>query len=262
MMALVAGSGLRVREGLMRVTSFGFRFAAPRLALVASLGVLSAFSAGASVQAQPAPTAGQAPPAFSPAPMVATVSPAERAARRALEDRLAALGRAFHGEVGVAVRDINSDYVASWNGNRLFPQQSVSKFWVALTAFDAVDKGRLSLDKSVTLRRSDLTLFSQPIAQQVGANGYTTTIEDLLRRAITRSDNTANDFVLWQAGGPTAVRRLIARADIPGVRFGPGERLLQSHIAGVTWNQAYSVRVWSMIESMRRVDCGDRISPR
>jgi beta-lactamase class A len=199
------------------------------------LAVAAMLSIGAS-----APGSGAASPASSQGGYGA-VSPAERAARRTLEERVEALGRAFNGSVGIAVRDVDSGYVASWNGSKLFPQQSVSKFWVALTAFDAMDNGRLRLDQSVTLRRSDLTLFSQPIAQQVGANGFTTTIRDLLQRAITRSDNTANDFVLWQAGGPEAVRRLIARENIAGVRFGPGERKLQSHIAGVTWNQAYSV---------------------
>jgi beta-lactamase class A len=90
--------------------------------------------------------------------------------------------------------------------------------------------------------RDDLTLFSQPIAQQIGADGFTTTIRDLMTRAITRSDNTANDFLLWQAGGPEAVRSFISRSGIEGVRFGPGERLLQSQIAGVRWNQAMARR--------------------
>ncbi len=186
-----------------------------------------------------------APLAFSAAPVSAqrpAVSQTERAARAALEERLNALGRAFNGQVGLAVRDVDTGYVAAWNGTRLFPQQSVSKFWVQLTALDAVDRGRLSLDRQVTLRSQDLTLFSQPIAAQIGGNGYSTTIRDLMHRAITRSDNTANDFVLWQAGGPEAVRAFLARNNIDGVRFGPGERLLQSGIGGVTWNQAMSRR--------------------
>jgi beta-lactamase class A len=107
---------------------------------------------------------------------------------------------------------------------------------------DAVDRGRLRLDQPVTVKADDLTLFSQPIAAQVGAAGYKTTIRDLMHRAITRSDNTANDVVLWQAGGPAAVREFISKRGIQGVRFGPGERLLQSGIAGVTWNQALSRR--------------------
>lgn len=159
----------------------------------------------------------------------------------ALQERIAELGRAFPGEVGIAVRDIETGALAQWNGNRLFPQQSVSKFWVALTAFDAIDRGRLSLDRRVTVRRDDLTLFHQPIRALVGANGFTTTLEDLLERAITQSDCTANDVVLWQAGGPTAVRAFLAGRDIDGVRFGPGERLMQSGIAGVTWNQSMSI---------------------
>lgn len=189
-------------------------------------------------------------PAAATAPLAGTaaqsgfgsVSPAERAARRVLEERITKLGRDFPGRVGIAVRDVETDYAASWRGDRLFPQQSVSKFWVQLTAMDAVDRGRLELDRAVTVKPADLTLFSQPIAAQVDANGFKTTIRDLMHRAITRSDNTANDFVLWQAGGPVAVREFIRKSGIEGVRFGPGERLLQSGIAGVTWNQAMSRR--------------------
>ena len=188
--------------------------------------------------AQPRTTA---QPAFATRPSDRNVSETEQAARRALQERVTALGRSFQGLVGIAVRDVDTDYVASWNGNRLFPQQSVSKFWVALTAFDAIDRGRLSLDKQVTVRREDLTLFHQPIRALVDANGFTTTIEDLLTRAITQSDCTANDVVLWQAGGPNAVRAFLARQDLSGVRFGPGERLMQSAIAGVTWNQSMSI---------------------
>jgi beta-lactamase class A len=121
------------------------------------------------------------------------------------------------------------------------PQQSVSKFWVALTAFARADAGELDLSQRVTIRREDLTLFHQPIAAQVGANGFTTTLEDLIFRALTTSDNTCNDAVLRSAGGPTAVRAMLTRNRIEGVRFGPGERLMQSQIAGLQWSPSYSV---------------------
>ena len=44
---------------------------------------------------------------------------------------------AFAGEVGIAVREVDTGWTTSWNGDRYFPQQSVSKFWVAITAFAA-----------------------------------------------------------------------------------------------------------------------------
>lgn len=166
---------------------------------------------------------------------------ADSRAQRLLEARIAQLGRAFPGEVGIAVREVDSDWTASWNGGRLFPQQSVSKFWVAITALAGVDSGALRLDQPVTIRRQDLTLFHQPIAARVGPNGYTTTLENLIFRAITQSDNTCNDAVLRAAGGPRAVRQTLARLNLEGVRFGPGERLMQSQIAGLQWQPSYSV---------------------
>ncbi len=168
---------------------------------------------------------------------------AESGAQRALASRIRELGRTFPGEVGIAVREIDDGgaLMASWNGTRFFPQQSVSKFWVAITALQRVDAGQLDLDRRVTITRADLTLFNQPIAAQIGPNGYTTTLGNLLHRAITQSDNTCNDIVLRHAGGPAAVRAMLARNRLDGIRFGPGERLLQAGIAGMQWNNAFSV---------------------
>jgi len=193
------------------------------------LGMAALVLAGCISQAQSA----QLPE--RPAPL------ANLSAQRILEARVHELGRNFAGEVGIAVREVDSDWTTSWNGERYFPQQSVSKFWVALTAFARADAGRLDLAREVTVRREDLTLFNQPIAQQIGPNGYVTTLENLIFRALTQSDNTCNDIVLRHAGGPDAVRSLIAHHSIDGIRFGPGERAMQSQIAGLQWSPAYSV---------------------
>jgi len=165
----------------------------------------------------------------------------ESAAHRILEARVRELGRAFQGEVGIAVRDVETGWTASWHGDRYYPQQSVSKFWVAITALQRADAGELDLDRSVTITRRDLTLFHQPIAAEIGPNGYTTTLGDLMFRAVTQSDNTCNDIVLRHAGGPAAVRAMLERNRLDGVRFGPGERLMQSQIAGLQWSPSYSV---------------------
>ena len=152
------------------------------------------------------------------------------------------LGQSFNGKVGIAVRRIGSDWTVAWNGNALFPQQSVSKLWVSMTFLDAVDRGRLRLTDTTTITRNDLTLFHQPTAALVAQNGgWTTSYSDLMRRAMTQSDNTANDTLLRAVGGPEAVRGFLARRMIKDIRFGPGERLLQSATAGLDWRQDYSV---------------------
>ena len=178
------------------------------------------------------------------------------AAQRILDSRIRELARAFDGEVGIAVRDVETGWATSWNGERYFPQQSVSKFWVALTAFSQIDAGMLRPEQSVTIRREDLTLFHQPVAAQIGPNGYTATLDTLIFRAITQSDNTCNDAILRTAGGPGSVRAMLTRNRLDGVRFGPGERLLQSGIAGMQWNQAFSVG--RNFEAARRAVPADR----
>ena len=56
-----------------------------------------------------------------------------------------------------------------------------------------------------------------------------------------QSDNTANDKLLRTIGGPDAIRAFLGKNFIGNIRFGPGERLLQSTAAGLDWNQSYSV---------------------
>jgi beta-lactamase class A len=175
-------------------------------------------------------------PSFTPPPVAPAV-----AASPALVAMIQGLGEQFNGHVGIAVRSVDHGWTVAWNGTALFPQQSVSKLWVAMAMFDAIDRGKVALDSSVTVRQQDLTLFHQPLAAMVRGEGYQTTLRDLYTRSMTQSDNTANDSVLRTVGGPDAVRGFLARRFIADIRFGPGERLLQSRAAGLEWTQDMSL---------------------
>jgi beta-lactamase class A len=195
-----------------------------------------ALLAAASVGASGATKAPSPKPTRVAAKKPAVVAPAF------IRDQITELGRAFDGRVGIAVKSIDQGWIAGWKLNDLYPQQSVSKLWVSITALDAVDRGRLSLDDKVTLTRDDLTLFHQPIAAEVLDTGsFTTTIDDLMLREITQSDNTANDKLMNLVGGPAAVRAMIARKHLGAIRFANGERALQSKIAGLAWKPDYSI---------------------
>jgi beta-lactamase class A len=170
------------------------------------------------------------------------IDPGFRRAPAGLNDRIYDLWRAFPGKTGIAVQRIDGEWKLSQRGAELFPQQSVSKLWVALTVLDAVDQGRMTLDQRVRIGPEDLTLFHQPLAARVRSEGSVTmSVRDLIETAITHSDNTANDSLLRTVGGPDAVRAFIDKKDLGAIRFGPGERLLQAGTAGLKWQQAYSV---------------------
>jgi beta-lactamase class A len=224
-----------------RITSESSRLArGAALAGIAVIGLATASIDGAQAQSGGYSPSFPATVRSYPGAAAPAATAQEAAARRILESQVRSLAQAFNGDIGIAVRDVQSGWTTSFDGDTFFPQQSVSKFWVALTAFDKADRGELGMSAPVTLTKSDITLFHQPIAAQIGANGYSTTIGDLIFRAITTSDNTCNDFVLWKAGGPDAVRSFLRSRGIDGIRFGPGERLLQSQIAGIQWQQSWA----------------------
>ena len=205
-----------------------------RLALgVAVILMLSVVASAATRTAVPTPPGRQ--------PTATSVRPAAHAPQF-IRDRVIDLGRGFDGRVGIAVRSIDDGWTTGWKADELYPQQSVSKLWVSITALDLVDKRKVALDDKVTLSRSDLTLFHQPIAADIlGLGTYTTTVGDLMVKAITTSDNTANDKLMRSIGGPSAVRAMITGKHLGAIRFYDGERALQSRIAGLMWSPAYSI---------------------
>ena len=202
-----------------------------RLGLAAT--VIAAASLGASGSSQ----------AVAPSKDLQAAAPVRPAppAPAYIKDRVSELGRAFDGRVGIAVKSIGEGWSTGWKADELYPQQSVSKLWVSITAMDAVDKGKVSLDDKVTLTRDDLTLFHQPIAAEILGGNYTTTLGDLMVKAITTSDNTANDKLMRSVGGPAAVRTMIKDKRLGAIRFYNGERALQSRIAGLIWSPSYSI---------------------
>jgi beta-lactamase class A len=202
------------------------------------LGLVSAAMLQVSAAAAVHQAASAQPPIAPPRPAVHS----EAQAPAFLRGRVNDLGRTFNGRVGIAVRSVDEGWTAGWKADELYPQQSVSKLWVSIAALDAVDKGRVRLDDRVSMTRDDITLFHQPIAALIRQNGaYTTSLADLMFKAITTSDNTANDKLMRSVGGPSAVRAMIESKDLGRIRFYNGERALQSRIAGLIWTPSYSI---------------------
>ena len=183
----------------------------------------------------PAPSYVVAIPVPKPKPLPLNRAP------RGLDASIQQLVREFPGTAGVAVRAVDEGWTIQAGGRRLLPQQSVSKLWVAMTVLDQRDNGRLKLDDPVSVTPADLTLFHQPIAYLVKGGTWNTTVGNLLFRALTQSDNSANDRLLTLVGGPSAVRAFVERKQLGDIRFGPGERHLQAKTAGLTWDQSMSV---------------------
>lgn len=208
-----------------------------RFALAALLpALLSACASAPREMPRPRPVSGPPiAPRPAPVPAAQSVTPPQE-----LIAAVQAQVRQFDGKVGVAIARNDASWTIANHGSDLFPQQSVSKLWVAMTVLDAVDRGKLSLSDEVVVRDADRTVFNQPITQYITGDGYRSSIDDLLRFSMVVSDNTANDVLLRKAGGPEAVRAFLQRKGLTNIRFGPGEKDLQALTAGLVWQAGYA----------------------
>lgn len=203
-------------------------------------------------------------PTYTPAPPRNTTPeyrpPIRNAIGPQLQNVIFEKWRAFPGKTGIAVQRIDGGGIVGQRLDNLFPQQSVSKLWVALAIFDRVDRGQLSLDSNVRVTYDDFTMFQSKIKNRVIKYGpQNETVRNLLELAVTKSDNTANDKLMWLAGGPDAINATLRAKNINSVRFGPGERELQSRVAGFAWRQSYGPgNAW--FDARRKVSADTRSS--
>jgi beta-lactamase class A len=212
-----------------------------RLLATTLFGVVLAGCGSASRPSPPAVAPMHQAEGFLSIPVPPPLPRTPRPAPASLVNAISELQSGFQGKAGIAVRAVDDGWTVEAGGRQLLPQQSVSKLWVALTVMDLRDQGKIRLDEPIVVRPQDLTLFHQPIAMLVKGDGYRTTVGELLTRALTHSDNTANDRLLTRVGGPSAVRSMITRKQLGAIRFGPGERMLQSGTAGLVWQPSYAV---------------------
>ena len=179
------------------------------------------------------------------------------AAPAALQARLDELAADFREPVGVAVTDVTAGWTAGVDQDRPYPQQSVSKLWVAIAVMKAADEGRLDPEATVTLTDEDRSVFFQPVAYNIGKAGFTTQISSLLRRALVQSDNAANDKLMREMGGPEGVAEALKDMGLKGVKVGAYERDLQAQTAGLVWRAEYGTG-WNFQAARQRLPMAER----
>jgi len=127
----------------------------------------------------------------------------QRTAEDTLRAEFARFAEMTDGTVGIAVRRIGSDRTVMLNGNTLFPMASTYKVAVAGTILAQVDKGQITLDTMLPVDHR--MLVSDGIASMMPHPGLSMSVYNLLELMLTRSDNSATDVLVQQAGGPAAI---------------------------------------------------------
>jgi beta-lactamase class A len=151
-----------------------------------------------------------APPLIPTAGANASQAPA--AATR-LESAFALLAKQTDGSVGVAVQRIGGGPVYTLNAGQTFPMASTFKIAVAGAVLNRIDKGELKLDTMVTVDPA-VWVQSAGITEQMKHPGVALSVHNLLELMLTRSDNTATDVMVAQAGGAAAVTAWLRKVGV------------------------------------------------
>ena len=154
-------------------------------------------------------------------------------AARPLPEEIRKIAASAGGTVGVAAVAVESGERFSLRGGERFPMMSVYKLPIALTLLHQVEAGKISLDRRIEIRPSDLRLGASPIADRHPEGGVAATLAELLEATLVDSDNTASDILFREVGGGAAVTARLRELGIEGVRVDRPEAWLALDGAGI-----------------------------
>ncbi|MCK9211090.1 MAG: class A beta-lactamase, subclass A2 [Ignavibacteriaceae bacterium] len=122
------------------------------------------------------------------------------------------------GNVGVAIISLGNNDTLTINGDSKFPMQSVYKFPLALAVLDKVDKGILSLDQKIFVKKEELLPNTwSPLREKYPEGNVNITLDELLTYTVSVSDNNGCDILFRLLGGPKIVNGYIHNLGITNI---------------------------------------------
>ena len=137
--------------------------------------------------------------------------------------------------VGVSILNLENGDTLTLNNNHHFPMQSVFKFHLALAVLNQVDKGKMSLNQLIFIKKTDLSpnLWS-PMREKYPAGNITIPLSEILQFTVSQSDNSGCDLLFRLIGGPQKANKYIHSLGIKDVAIKNPEVEIQAD-----WNLQY-----------------------
>jgi beta-lactamase class A len=177
-----------------------------------------------------------------------------------LHEQLQAIAADSHGKLYVACSLANTVLNCDLEPHGHPPMQSVFKFPLALTALHLVDQKKLSLDQPVRFLKSDLFVphAYSPLQDKYPEANVDIPLRELLRLAVTLSDNAAADIIVRLVGGPQVVDDYLHSLGISGFHMEDDEH-------GLHRDASAQYRNWfepaAAVQLLRQVNDNSPLSP-
>lgn len=170
-----------------------------------------------------------------------------KADKAALNVAITRMVDSTHAKVGVAVLGLDFRDSLFIKGQDHFPMQSVFKFPLSLYTLHLVDEGKLSLAKQIHIPRKKLDPQTwSPMLKDFPSGDIDMSLSELLRYAVSKSDNNACDILFGLVGGTANVNRYIHSLDIRDISIVATEARMKTG-----WSVQYTN--WCAPQAMARM---------
>lgn len=138
------------------------------------------------------------------------VSLSVSAQNKSLRADLEQIVKSADAQVGIALLHLENRDTLSIHGKQRFPMQSVYKFPLAMAVLSEVDKGKLSLDQKVHIRKEDMLPNTwSPMAKKYPQGNADVPLSELIMNTVSLSDNNTCDMLFRMLGGPKNIERYV-----------------------------------------------------
>ncbi len=127
-----------------------------------------------------------------------------------LRNKIAQIIAGKKADVGISILGFQKNDGVQINGTKLYPMLSTFKFPIALTVLHKVEKGELTLDQKIFIRKAELLDDTwSPFKDEHPKGDTSLTLADAMKWMICYSDNNLTDILLRLIGGTSTVQEFI-----------------------------------------------------
>ncbi|BAP32532.1 beta-lactamase class A [Chryseobacterium sp. StRB126] len=113
-------------------------------------------------------------------------------------------------DIGISIIGPYKNKITQINGNKLYPMLSTVKFPIALTVLHKIEKGELSLEQKLFIKKEELLEDTwSPFKKEYPEGNIEISLEEAMKWMVSYSDNNLTDILLRLIGGPEAVQKFI-----------------------------------------------------
>lgn len=181
-------------------------------------------------------------------------------AQSGLQQEIRKIAADARGKVAVACSLPGSDLKCDLEAHSRPPMQSVFKFPLAVYALHLVEAGKFTLDQPIRFLPSDRILphTHSPLQDKYPNGDVDVALRELLRLAVSESDNVAADIAMRVAGGPGELEAYIRSLGVEGFHLEDDER-------GLARDVSVQYRNWfepaSAVKLLRRISDNSPLTP-